>query len=251
MDHNIMRIYFKGQGGRAIYGIVMGIISNETVFPRVPGDSGNVSTYPFPTIIKAVRQPIERIVSRDPELLKEYIEVIREFEKAGVMVITTVCGFNIIFQDELTKVAKVPVFSSSLLQLPIVHRIIPKGKKIGIITANGKIFNKYKNDLLSSAGMDPSTPIVIKGLEDYDGWSSIVKVKPFLDEEKIEHEVVSAAKEMIAENPDIAAIVFECHNLPPYGKAVRDATGLPVFDIMTLVDMIYGAVVQKTYAGTM
>ncbi|MEM3462508.1 MAG: aspartate/glutamate racemase family protein [Candidatus Bathyarchaeia archaeon] len=244
-----MRNYFKGQGGRAIYGIVLGIISNETVFPRVPGDSGNVSTYPFPTIIKAVRQPIERIISRDPELLKEYIEAVREFEKAGVMAITTVCGFNIIFQEELTSASKVPVFSSSLLQLPLVQRIIPKGKKIGIITANGRIFNRHKNDLLSSAGLDPSTPIVIKGLEDYDGWSSIVKVKPFLDEEKIECEVVNVAKEMISENPDIGAILFECHNLPPYSKAVRDATGLPVFDFMTLVEMISTAIIQRIYTG--
>lgn len=141
------------------------------------------------------------------------------------------------------------MFSSSLLQFPLVQRIIPKGKKIGIITANGRIFDGNKNDLLNSAGLDPSTPIVIKGLEDYDGWSSIVKVKPFLDEEKIEREVVNVAKEMISENPDIGAILFECHNLPPYSKAVRDTTSLPVFDFMTLVEMISTAIIQRTYTG--
>jgi hypothetical protein len=243
--------YFKGQGGRAIYGIAVGIISNSTVFPRVPGDSGNVSTYPFATVIKDVPQPIERIVSRDPELLKEYIGVIREFEKVGVRAITTVCGFNIVFQDELTKVAKVPVFASSLLQLPLVQRMLPEGKKIGIITANGEIFNKHKKDLISSAGLDLATPIVIRGLEKYEGWSSIVDVKSFLDQEKIEGEVVDVAKRMVSDDPSIGAIVFECHNLPPYGKAVQDATGLPVFNILTLVEMVYRAIVPKRYTGIM
>lgn len=243
--------YFKGRGGRAIYGAAIGIISNETIFPRVPGDSGNVSTYPFPTVIRAVYQPIERIVKRDPELLKAYIEVIREFEEVGVRAIMTVCGFNIVFQEELTKVARAPVFTSSLLQLPLVQKMLPEGKKMGIITANGEIFNKYKNDLLSCAGLDPSTPIVIRGMENEEGWSSIVEVKPFLDQEKIENEVVEVAKRMVSENTDIGAIIFECHNLPPYGKAVQDATSLPVFDILTLVNMVYGAIVKKRYTGIM
>ena len=35
--------------------------------------------------------------------------------------------------------------------------------------------------------------------------------------------------------PEIAAIVLECTNMPPYADAVRAATGLPVHDITTLI----------------
>lgn len=239
--------YFKGTGGRVTYGVTIGIISSGTVFPRIPGDSGNASTYTFPVAIKITpgRRPIERIVKRDPQLLREYIKAVREFEKIGVRAITTTCGFNILFQEELAKASSVPVFSSSLLQLPVVQRMLPKGKKIGIITADSKIFHEYRGDLLSCAGVEPSTPIVIGGTENILNW------KPFLDQERIEKEVVKLAKKMVAENPDIGAIQFECHNLPPYGKAVQDATGLSVFDIQTLVDMVYGAIVKKRYTGLM
>jgi hypothetical protein len=244
--------YFKGKGGRAIYGVVVGIISNETAYPRVPGDSGNASTYPFPTIIKTVRQSPsfgsipERVVKRDPRLLEEYITLIREFEKAGARAVTTTCGFNVVFQENLCKVAKIPVFTSSLLQLPLVQKMLPEGKEIGIITANSEIFNEYKKDLLSCAGLDPSTPIIIEGMEKIEGWH-----KPFLDQEKIEKEIAQVAAKMVSDNSDIGAIVFECHNLPPYGKAVQDATGLPVFDIITLVDLAYGATTRKRYTGVM
>ena len=40
---------------------------------------------------------------------------------------------------------------------------------------------------------------------------------------------------LVARHPDIAAIVLECTNMPPYADAVRAATGLPVHDITTLV----------------
>jgi len=245
-----MTRYFRGSGGRAIYGVVFGIISNDTLFPRIPGDSGNASTYPFPTVIKAVVQPIKRIVKRDPDLLKQYLETIREFEKIGVKAVTTVCGFNILFQKQLTESANVPVFASSLMQLPLIQRILPKGQKIGVLTADGKAFNDHREELLACAGLEPSTPIAIEGMEGMEGWSSsILENKPTLDQEKIEEEIVEVARGMVSKDHNIGAICFECHNMPPYSRAVRDSTGRPVFDILTLVDMIYNAIVKKRYRG--
>jgi len=241
---------FKGPPpGRAIYGVVIGIITNDSTFPRVPGDSGNASSYPFPVVIKPVPRagPMVRIVKRDPELLKGYIELIKAFEKIGVRAITTVCGFNVVFQEELTKVANVPVFTSSLLQLPLVQKMLPAGKKIGIMTSDAELFNEYKNDLLSSAGLDPSTPIVIRHMTIER--KNVPHHQP--TQEIREKEIVEAAKKMVSEEPDVGAIVFECHNLPTYGKAVQDATGLPVFDILTLVDMVAGAILKKRYTGIM
>jgi len=246
--------YYKGRGGRSIYGIPIGIIAGSIVFPRVPGDAANASTYPFPTSIKTVRVPssfearIETIVSRDPKLLQEYATLIREFEEEGVRAVTTTCGFNIVYQEDLSKVTRIPIFTSSLLQLPLIQKLLPEGKKIGIVTANGKAFKKHKSDLLSCAGLDPSTPIVVEGVEENESW---IERDTHFDEEKIEKDVVRTAKKMVSDNPDIGAVLFECHNLPPYSKAVQDATGLPVFDIVTLVNLAYGAAVRHRYVGIM
>jgi hypothetical protein len=249
-----LSVYYKGRGGRSIYGIPIGIIAGGTIFPRVPGDAANASTYPFPTSIKTVRVPssfdvrIETIVNRDPKLLEEYTKLIREFEKEGVRAVTTTCGFNIVYQKDLNKVAKIPVFTSTLLQLPLVQRLLPEGKRIGLITANGKEFKKHKTELLSCAGLDPSAPIVIEGIEECPSW---IERDNLFDEEQIEKDVTSTAKKMLTENHDIGAILLECHNLAPYSKAVQDAAGLPVFDIITLVNLAYGAVVKHRYVGIM
>ena len=41
------------------------------------------------------------------------------------------------------------------------------------------------------------------------------------------------AEDTVKENPELRAFIFECTELPPYSDAVREATGLPVFDSIT------------------
>lgn len=50
-----------------------------------------------------------------------------------------------------------------------------------------------------------------------------------------EQEVLTAVRDGLAEDPAIKAIVLECTNLPPYAEAIRATTGLPVWDVTTLL----------------
>jgi Asp/Glu/hydantoin racemase len=54
--------------------------------------------------------------------------------------------------------------------------------------------------------------------------------------------VVSVAEVLVKDNPDVSAIVLECTDLPPFAAAIRQATGVPVFDMVTLTNMLYEAV---------
>jgi Asp/Glu/hydantoin racemase len=47
----------------------------------------------------------------------------------------------------------------------------------------------------------------------------------------------------MADHPDVGAIVLECTNMPPYAADVQRATGVPVFDIISLVSLVHGALV--------
>jgi hypothetical protein len=68
-----------------------------------------------------------------------------------------------------------------------------------------------------------------------------------LDFEGIRDEMVGVARGMVEANPDLKAFVFECANLAPYSHAVQQATGLPVFDIVTLCNMVYDAIRAESY----
>jgi Asp/Glu/hydantoin racemase len=52
---------------------------------------------------------------------------------------------------------------------------------------------------------------------------------------------VGVARRFVREHPDLGAIVLECTNMPPYADDIRRETGLPVFDIVSLVTMVHGA----------
>ena len=54
------------------------------------------------------------------------------------------------------------------------------------------------------------------------------------DEEALRAEAVSAAMVLRNSVSDLAAIVLECTNLPPFAADIARATGLPVYDILTL-----------------
>jgi Asp/Glu/hydantoin racemase len=62
-----------------------------------------------------------------------------------------------------------------------------------------------------------------------------------LDVEAARGEHVTVARRLVAEHPEIGAIVLECTNMPPYAADVQAATGLPVFDITGLIRMVHGA----------
>ena len=62
-----------------------------------------------------------------------------------------------------------------------------------------------------------------------------------LDVEAARQEHLTVAGRMVAEHPEIGAIVLECTNMPPYADDIRRETRLPVFDILSLVRMAHDA----------
>ena len=78
--------------------------------------------------------------------------------------------FNAIFQRELTEALDVPIFTSSLLQVPFVHSIISPNKSIAVITAK-KAALKEKH--LRAVGITPDIKIEIFGMEDSPEWNKI------------------------------------------------------------------------------
>ena len=124
------------KGGKTIYGAAVGILMLETRFPRIPGDIGNASTWPFPVLYKVVRGATpDKVVRQDAMgLLDQFINAAKELVADGADGITTNCGFLSLFQDELSAAVRVPVATSSLLQVPLIQRLLPRNKKVAILT---------------------------------------------------------------------------------------------------------------------
>jgi len=242
---------YKAKKGQASYGEAIGILLLDTSFATsVPGSVSNATTYPFPVRFKVVNGlTVERIFNEEIRGLDLVIEASNELVEHGVRAITSNCGFMALFQREVAKQLEIPVFLSSLLQLPFLTRIIGEGQKVGIITARSKLCD---DALLREVGIKDMNSVCIKGMEDKENFRKAISEQVgWLDFEKVEKEVISTAKEMVKEDPRIRTILLECAALPPYGAAVQEALNLPVFDFVTMINYVYSAVIKKKYEGFM
>ena len=115
------------KGGKAIYGAPLGILMLRARFPRIHGDMGNAGTWPFPVLYRVVKGASpERVVLNGAQgLLPDFLEAAAELVDQGAEAITTNCGFLALFQKELAAHVKVPVATSSLIQVPWVQATLP------------------------------------------------------------------------------------------------------------------------------
>ena len=223
----------------------LGILLLDTVFPRIPGDVGNALSYDYPVVLKTVPgATVQRVVyEADASLLNDFIAAAREMEAQGVSAITSSCGFLTVFQEAVAAAVRVPVFLSSLMQVPLVHAMTQK--RVGIITAHSE---KLTAAVISKAGISDRVPIVAAGMQNSAAFSNpILQNGLSLDKDAIEKDMVELAMSMQDANSDLGSFVFECHNLAPYAKAVGMRTGLPVFDIINYADWVYHSITKRSY----
>jgi hypothetical protein len=229
------------QGGYNLYGFSVGILMLDTRFPRIPGDMGNATTFPFPVHYHRVQGASPELVVRQGsrELLPAFIEGAKLLEREGVRAITTNCGFLAKFQRQLAAAVTVPVFTSSLMLVPIVHRMLPPGKIVGVLSVDA---SSLTPDDFSGAGITADMPLAIAGLETEREFTRVLLGNQMiLDVEVARREHIRVAQRLCAEHPEVGAIVLECTNMPPYRAEIQAATGLAVFDIVHLVQMVHTA----------
>ncbi len=231
------------------YGETIGILILNAAYPCIPGNVGNATTFPFPVRYEEVEgASIDRELNRrDPDLAMPFVRAAQRLRDQGVRAITGACGFMALFQREVASSVDIPVFLSSLMQIPFIHRIT--GKPVGVITADS---SRLGPQHFEASGIPTGLPMVVAGMETQQEFrEAVLKEKGTLDASVMEQEVVDVARALVDKNPDLGAILLECSDLPPFAHSVQHATGLPVFDFITMIEYVHRAITQKPYRGYM
>lgn len=232
--------------GKTAYGQTIGVLMLDTAFPRIRGDIGNAGTFSFPVKYKIVKNavPLKVVENYGEGLLPDFLAGARELEAAGVRALTTSCGFLAVFQRELAAAVNIPVFSSSLLQIPLIETMLGAQKHIVVVTANSAALSARH---FRGAGVAPER-LRIVGLQDKAAFYSIfVSQTGELALNKVQAELETVAGRIKNDFPAAGAIVLECTNLPPFRRIFQRITGLPVFDIVTLANYIHSSVVDNLF----
>jgi hypothetical protein len=211
----------------------------DTDFPRPPGDVGNPDSWRIP--VRFARVPgasVRAAVRDDPQLLVElFAESGNELAAQGAVGLITSCGFLAALQQPLAAKLRIPLAAYALLQLPLLASAT--GHRVGVITYDAAALTQAH---FLGVGADPATPRV--GLPRDGAFHAMIEHGAAYDAAALETEAVDAARNLQNAVPDLAAIVLECTNLPPFSAAIAHATGLPVYDILTLGHWFYAGLTQ-------
>ena len=233
------------KGGKALYGAPLGILMLEARFPRIPGDMGNAETWPFPVLYKVVpgASPRRVVCEKAAGLLDEFLAAADELVRLGADGVTTTCGFLSLYQREIAAHVGVPVATSSLMQIPFIERVLPPGKRVGVLTVSAA---NLTGEHLRAAGADPETPVV-----GTDAGSEFTRVM-INDEERLdvaaaERDILAAGDTLVESHDGVGAVLLECTNMVPYARALSRRLRLPVFSIYTFVTWFHSGLIPREF----
>lgn len=122
--------YFNGwiRGSRGSSGISetrihfapMSVTARSGILPKVPITEKNI----------------------EKELLFPFLEAAKSLEAEGCKAITTSCSFLAGYQQRLADAVHIPVFTSTLLLVPMLRAMLNRHSTIGIFTENPQVLNE-------------------------------------------------------------------------------------------------------------
>jgi hypothetical protein len=240
----------SARAGQAFFGAPVGILLLDCVAPFVPGSVGNASTWSVPVRYKTISGlTVDRILGPDAaDHTADVVQAAAELAREGAQVITSNCGFTIRYQEAVRAAVPVPVLLSSLLIAPFLERMLPLDKALGIITASA---SSLTPELWAAAGLPAGAGrVVVGGLDGAPAFTAaFIACAGDVDVDAVRAETVDAAVRLLEDRPDVAMLLLECSELPPYAAAVQLATGVPVFDFTSMVEFFVRGLTRKQFTG--
>lgn len=250
----------KTRNNHKCYGMGLGIIILDDIYPGFPGDVRNASAYPFP-IQYEIAEGVDIQGLCYAEDKSPYLEPVQraaqKLEGMGCRAIAAECGYFAYFQKEIANLVDVPVFMSSLLQVPWAQQLIGDNKVVGVLMSESSDFPSLTDRHLESVGIHPGTNFVLGGtmdpglcMEFEHLWTEELRTDPpAAYYRKAESEFIPIAVDFYRKHPDMGAMVLECTGFQPFARALQREIDIPIFSWGTLLDYAYSVAVHRDYYG--
>lgn len=199
----------------------IGILGLEHFLPCPPGHVGNGYTYDFPVrfhLVKGTNQAKMHV--GDESVRPLLIEAVQQLEREGVRAVFSNCGYFGHFQRDVADSVDIPVFLSSVMQVPWIFSALGSKKKLGLMCGDGPNLTYH---LFEQCGVSRELydRCVIAGAQDEPEFSTFVHLPGKYDNAKVREEMVKIAKKIVDENPDVGAILLECTDMPQHARQSR------------------------------
>jgi hypothetical protein len=247
----------RARKNHCCYGMGLGIIILDDIYPGFPGDVRNASTYPYPVQYEiAEGVDIEALVFKEDKssCLEPIMKAAKKLERMGCRAVSAECGYFSYFQKEIAGCVDVPVFMSSLLQVPLAQRVIGYDKTVGIYVGTK---SAVRDEHLTSVGIQLGSNYVIEGACDNEVCAEFVKLwyaekrpeRPEAEYGKAARDFVNHGVSFFRQNTNMGAMVLECTGFPPFARQLQREIDIPVFSYSTLHDYAYSVTVHRDFYG--
>lgn len=217
------------------------VLQLDTQFPRIAGDIGSPETFACPVeVVRISGAHVAKIVTAHPENI-DLTLFEKAMETAKGDLIATSCGFLSPFQKHLSEKTSKSVVTSSLIALPLLSQLF-QPNELSIVT-----FDETKLNNAHLQGCSDYQSSVV-GLANSSHLRRVIEDdRATLDRKQAETDVVDCVKSVI--QTMTKAILLECTNLPPYKAALMGATGLPVYDVLSVIENMFPGAICNRFKG--
>ena len=204
------------------------VLQLDTDFPRIAGDVGCPDSYTGDVeILRIASASVSKIVSNQPDKI-DMAPFEPALQQASGDVIVTSCGFLSYWQAHLAIQTTKPFISSSLIALERLSDLYDPGE-ILILTFDEHALTSQHLGVFS----DYASGIV--------GLPEQMHLRQVISENRTDLNADLAAQELTRfiatrQQPQHKHLLLECTNLPPYKAQMKHVTGLPITDILTLIE---------------
>ena len=251
LDKNREVVTREAQGddkSKYFFGETVGVLVFRPWYPAInaPGHFANMESYDFPVRLAFVDDPFDAAGYMDSSMenrgwnIQNWVEAAQQLQEDGVKAIVCGCGLAGSIQSDLEQAVDIPIYSSTLLFINWMSEKIGRDKTVGILTIGKDFMSTRKLAILEECGVKKDVKIAIAGMYESNHQDQFMKyLMENGDVDSAISDVVNTAKNLIANNSDIGGFVVECTDLPPFSKAIKTATGLPVFDPVDLLRRVH------------
>lgn len=235
----------KIETGHPYYGQYIGVLVFSTSTPRIPGDAGHAASFSYPIRYEVIKGGFAELLDYNDAIKENILEGCRHLKEAGIKGIIGDCGMMSLYQDCIGAEIGIPFIGSSLTQIPMVWQLIGRSGTIGILTGHSELLSEKH---LLASGWSKEIPLSIQGLQDEPHFHEIViEGGKNLDIEKMNRDVLHAARLLKEKTKDLRAVIVECSNLATYARGIEAVCEVPVFDTMYAANLLAYAVHPPVY----
>jgi hypothetical protein len=127
--------------------------------------------------------------------------------------------------------------------------MLRKNQQVGILAASKSTLTEAH---LNAVGAG-EVPVCVAGMDGQPEFCEVVIEgrRSELDLARLGEEVLMVVGRMAEIHPEMGALVIECTDLPPFAHLIQQKINIPVFDIVTLTNMVYEALIRQPFKGIM